>query len=180
MLTPIYDLCLKWQEEEEEDEGKGRGNMRRRNPEEEHDSGILSDAARLCCLVRFLVFFEPQRYVRQRLPRLGLFGFPPKLLTSFLRGFVVATARGLVVAPASRYVTARGKLALRNRIFGRAMSGFVMREERRLQAAAAARIADKRLHPTDQGIIPAAQRGDVADVLSYLISDANCVNARDV
>ena len=39
-----------------------------------------------------------------------------------------------------------------------------------LQAAAAARIAGK------HGIVAAAKSGDVADVLSYLIADANCVN----
>ena len=61
----------------------------------------------------------------------------------------------------------------RNRIFARVMSGFVMREEVRLQAAAAARIAGK------SGNIDAAKSGDVADVLSYLIADANCVNERD-
>ena len=59
-----------------------------------------------------------------------------------------------------------------NRIVARVMSGFVMREEVRLQAAAAARIAGK------SGIIAAAARGDVADVLSYLLVHANCVNER--
>ena len=39
-----------------------------------------------------------------------------------------------------------------------------------LQAAAAARIAGK------HGIVAAAKSGDVADVLSYLIARANCVN----
>jgi hypothetical protein len=60
-----------------------------------------------------------------------------------------------------------------NRIFARVMSGAVMREEGRLQAAAAARIAGK------SGVIAAAQSGDVADVLSYLMADAKCVNERD-
>ena len=50
------------------------------------------------------------------------------------------------------------------------MSGFVVVP---LQAAAAARIASK------SGIIGAASSGDVADVLSYLIADANNVNERD-
>jgi hypothetical protein len=60
-----------------------------------------------------------------------------------------------------------------NRIVARVMSGAVMREEVRLQAAAAARIAGKR------GVIAAASSGDVADVLSYLIADADCVNECD-
>jgi ankyrin repeat protein len=50
------------------------------------------------------------------------------------------------------------------------MSGFVVREGVRLQAAAAARIAGK------SGIGAAATSGDVADVLSYLITHANCLN----
>ena len=50
------------------------------------------------------------------------------------------------------------------------MSGFVVVP---LQAAAAARIAGK------SGVIAAAVSGDVADVLSYLIADANCVNDCD-
>ena len=57
-------------------------------------------------------------------------------------------------------------------IFARAMSGFVVREEVLLQADAAARIAGK------SGVIDAAGSGNVADVLSYLVSDANCVNER--
>ena len=55
----------------------------------------------------------------------------------------------------------------------RVMSGFVAREEVLLQADAAARIAGK------SGVIAAAARGNVADVLSYLVADANCVNERD-
>ncbi len=39
-----------------------------------------------------------------------------------------------------------------------------------LQAAAAARIAGK------HGIVAAARSGDVADVMSYSIAHANCVN----
>ena len=49
----------------------------------------------------------------------------------------------------------------------------VSREKMQLQAAAAARIAGK------CGIIAAARRGAVADVLSFLIARANCVNERD-
>ena len=60
-----------------------------------------------------------------------------------------------------------------NRIVARVMSGAVMREEGRLQAAAAHRIAGK------GDVIASAKSGDVADVLSYLIADANCVNERD-
>ena len=59
-----------------------------------------------------------------------------------------------------------------NRIFARVMSGAVLREEVRLQAAAAARIAGKRF-------IAVALTGNVADVLSYLIADAKSVNERD-
>jgi hypothetical protein len=62
---------------------------------------------------------------------------------------------------------------LMHRICARAMSGFVVREEVLLQADAAARIAGKR------GVIAAAKSGNVADVLSYLIADANCVNERE-
>jgi hypothetical protein len=54
------------------------------------------------------------------------------------------------------------------------MSCFVMREEVQLQADAAARIAGK------SGVIDAAASGNVADVLSYLTADANCVNERGV
>jgi hypothetical protein len=64
-------------------------------------------------------------------------------------------------------------MMLRNRIFARVMSGAVMREEVRLQANAAARIAGK------CGVIAAATNGNVVDVLSYLIDDAKCVNERD-
>ena len=63
-------------------------------------------------------------------------------------------------------------MILRNRIFARVMSGAVVREEERLQVAAAARIAGK------SGVISATRSGDVADVLSYLVADANCVNER--
>ena len=53
------------------------------------------------------------------------------------------------------------------------MSVFVIREEVRLQDAAAARIAGQ------CGVIAAAKSGNVADLLSYLVADANCVNERD-
>ena len=61
-----------------------------------------------------------------------------------------------------------------HRICARAMSGlaFVVREEVLLQADAAAHIAGK------SGVIAAAKSGKIADVLSYLIADANCVNER--
>jgi hypothetical protein len=139
------------------------------------DSGILSDFvnfARVCLLVRFALFFESRRSLRQRLPTLGQLVFPPKLLRRFLRGGVLFTAHGLVIAPAGVYNDAGQIMIWRNRIVARVMSGFVMREERRLLAAADARIAGK------NGINAAARRGDVADVLSYLITDANCVNQR--
>ena len=55
----------------------------------------------------------------------------------------------------------------------RVMSGAVMKEEKRLQAAAAARIAGK------SGVIDAAASGNVSDVLNYVIADANCVKKRD-
>jgi hypothetical protein len=57
-----------------------------------------------------------------------------------------------------------------NRICARVMSGFVVVP---LQADAAARIACK------SDTIDLAASGGVADVLSYLIGDANCVNERD-
>ena len=49
-----------------------------------------------------------------------------------------------------------------------------MREKARLQAAAADRIVFK------ISFFDAAGSGDVADVLSHLITDANCVKKRDV
>ena len=139
----------------------------------DRDSGILSDAARLCFLVQFALYFESRRSLRQRLPTLGQLAFPSKLLRRFLRGCVVFTAHGLVIAPASVYVDAETEMIWMNRIVARVMSGAVMREEGRLQAAAAHRIAGK------GGVIARARGGDVADVLSYLIADANCVNERD-
>ena len=141
--------------------------------EEDHDSGILVRAARMCFLVRFALCFELRHSLRQRLTRVGQLGFPSKLLRRFLRGFVVATAHGLVTVTGGVCVTASNKIILRNRIFARVMSGCVVREEGQLQAAAATRIAGK------SGVRSAARRGDVADVLSYLITRANCVNKRD-
>ena len=132
----------------------------------DRDSGILSDVALLRLLVPSL-----SESLRQQLPALGQLSFPPKLLRRFLRGCVVSTAQRLVTTPAGVHVAARKKM---NRIFARVISGVVMREEVRLQAAAAARIAGKR----GSGIIGAAASGDVASVLSYLIAGANCVNAR--
>ncbi len=136
----------------------------------DRDSGILSDVALLRLLVPSL-----SESLRQQLPGLGQLAFPPKLLRRFLRGCVVSTAHRLVTAPAGVPVTARKKM---NRIFARVMSGFVIREEVRLQAAAAAYIAGKRGQVFSGSIIGAAASGDVASVLSYLITRANCVNAR--
>jgi hypothetical protein len=158
MATSIHDLCLEWHSSASAPD---------------RDLGIRDDVALLCCLVRFALFFEQRRSLRQPLPKLGHLGLPPKLLRRFLRGFVVATTHGLVAAPASVYDVVEKNLFLRNRIFARVMSGFVLREEVLLQAAAAARIAGK------SGVIAAAKSGHVADVLSYLIADANCVNERD-
>ena len=138
----------------------------------DRDSGILSHAARLCFLVQFALYFESRRSLRQRLPTLGQLAFPSKLPRRFLRGCVVFTAHGLVIAPASVYVDAETEMIWMNRIVARVMSGAVMREEGRLQAAAAHRIAGK------GSVIARAGSGDVADVLSYLIADANCVNER--
>ncbi len=128
---------------------------------------ILIDVA----LLRLLVPSLPES-LRQQLPGLGQLAFPPKMLRRFLRGCVVSTAHRLVTAPAGVDNTAMKKM---NCIFARVMSGFVVREEVRLQAAAAARIAGKR----GSGIVGAATGGDVASVLSYLIACANCVNARE-
>ena len=151
----------------------------------DRDSGILSDAACLCFLVRLALYFESRRSLRQQLPTLGQLAFPSKLLRRFLRGCVVFTAHGLVIAPASVYVDAREKEIWMNRIFARVMSGFVVV---RLQAAAAARIAGKggvvdasRINDVADMLNwrDAAESGNVADVLSYLIADANRVNKRD-
>ena len=119
---------------------------------------------------RSCALFRAAALSAQRLPRLGQLAFPPKLLRRFLRGFVVATAHGLVTAPASVFVTLKKKKIWMNRIVARVMSGAVVV---RLQAAAAARIAFK------SGVIDAAGSGNVADVLCYLLADANCVNECD-
>jgi hypothetical protein len=148
------------------------------NSAPDDDSGILKGFVHLCfdvLLVRFVLFFQPRRSLRQPLPALAQLAFPPKLLQRFLRGFVVSTAHRFAIAPACVYVDARKKLIWRNCIFARVMSGFVVREEVQLQAAAAAHIARKGHY---WGIIDAAQSGDVADVLSHLIAHANSVNKR--
>ena len=156
----MYDFCLE---------------QLSRVPASGRHSGILSDCdvTRLCFLVRLALFFEPRRSLRQRLPRLGQLAFPSKLLRRFLRGFFVATAQGLATTPASVHVDIEVQRDWMHRMCARAMSGFVVREEVLLQADAAARIAGK------SGVIAAAVSGDVADVLSFLIADANCVNERD-
>jgi hypothetical protein len=123
----------------------------------------------LCYLARFALYIPPL-CLRQRLPGLGQLAFQSTLLRRFLRGCVVFTAHGLVTAPASVCVGARDKTIWMNRIFARVMSGFVVVP---LQAAAAVRIAGK------SGVFAAAQSGDVADALSYLIADVNSVNERD-
>jgi hypothetical protein len=158
METSIHELCLIWHSSAFDPDP---------------NSGIPARLAFLYLLVRFALYFEPRRSLRQRLPRLGQLAFPPNLLRRFLRGFVVAAARGLVTAPAVVHVGAEEQNIWMHRICARAMSGFVAREKVRLQAAAAARIAGK------SGVIAAAKSGDVADVLSYLIAHANCVYKRD-
>ena len=155
MATSIPELCLIWLSSAFDPDP---------------NSGIPARLAFLHLLVRFVLYFEPRRSLRQRLPTLGQLAFPSKLLRRFLRGCVVFTAHGLVIAPASVYVDAETEMIWTNRIVARVMSGAVVV---RLQAAAAARIAGK------GGVIDAAESGDVADVLSYLIADANCVNERD-
>ncbi len=160
----IYDFCLKRHPREPAPDELQK-------EEEEEDSNILCDVALLSFQVRFTLY-SPPLSLRQRLPTLGQLAFPSKLLRRFLRGCVVFTAHGLVIAPASVYDDAETEMIWMNRIVARVMSGTVMREEVRLQAAAAHRIAGK------SGIIEAANSGNVADVLSYLIADANCVNKR--
>ena len=164
MARSIHDVCLELVSS-------------RSAPEEEE--GILRYFAFLCYLARFALYFPPLS-LRQRLPTLGQLAFPSKLLRRFLRGCVVLTAHGLVIAPASVcracgsasvYVDAATEMIWMNRIVARVISGAVVV---RLQAAAAHRIAGKR------GVIARAESGDVADVLSYLIADANCVNKRDL
>ena len=160
MQKYLYEFCLKLLSTAS---GPGR------------HSDSLSDChvARRRFLIRLVLYFEPRRSLRQRSPRLGKLAFPSKLLRRFLRGCVVFTAHGLVTAPASVCDDARKKTIWMNCIVARVMSGAVVREEGRLQAAAAARIAGK------SGVIAAAESGDVADVLIYLIADANSVNERD-
>ena len=64
------------------------------------------------------------------------------------------------------------------RIVARVMSGFVMREEGLLQAAAAARIDS--IIEDEIDFIAAAQRGRLGDMLCYFIADdANCENEYD-
>ncbi len=80
-----------------------------------------------------------------------------------------------------------------NRIVARVMSGAVMKEEGRLQAAAAARILSRHDYIgedsprgisefqmsciiKDDGVIFAAGIGDVDGVLCYLLADANCAS----
>ena len=151
MASSIHDVCLELV-------------SRRSAPEEEE--AILRYFAFLCYIARFALYIPPL-CLRQRLPGLGQLAFPSTLLQRFLRGCVVFTAHGLVTAPASVCVGAREKTIWMNRIVARVMSGFVVVP---LHAAAAARIEGK------SGIIIS---GDVADVLSYLIADANSVNVRD-
>ncbi len=163
----------------------------------DRDPGFLRDAALLLYLVRFALFFEPRRSCR-RLPRLGQLVFPPKLLRRFLRGCAVATAHGLVTAPSGVYVDAMEKMIWKNRIVARVISGFVMSEVVQLQAAAAAHIVDGLEICVPWGCPPpgylsayiargvistfikAAERGDVAFMLSYLMAHPDCyVNARE-
>ena len=160
MAKSIPELCLIW-----------RSSAFDPDP----NSGIPARLAFLHLLARFALYFEPRRSLRQRLPTLGQLAFPSKLLRRFLRGFVVATAHGLVTAPASVHVDMEEKKqkVWMHRMCARAMSGFIVREEVLLPADAAARIAGK------SGVIAAAGSGNVADVLSYLVADANCVNKRD-
>ncbi len=194
MKKYMYDFCLErhsiasaLQEPGEEEE------------EDDHDSGILSDVALLYFLVRSALFFPPLS-LRHPLPRLGQLESPPKLLRRFQRGCVVFTAHGLATAPSIVYVHAMTKMIWRKHIVARVMSGFVTREEVRLQAAAAARVdtfrrkSDEMNFKSDEmdfksdemdfnsdemDFIAAAQRG-VDYVLSYLIADdACCLNECD-
>ena len=160
----MYDFCIERHSASAPEEPE--------KVEEDRDSGILSDVALLYFLVRYALFFPPLS-LRQRLPRLGQLESPPKLLRRFLRGCTVATAHGLVTAPASVYVDVRTKMIWSKRIVARVMSGFVMREEGLLQAAAAARIGS--IIEDEIDFIAAGQRGRLGDMLCYLIADdANC------
>jgi hypothetical protein len=160
MAISIHDVCL---------ELVSSRSKPKKVKREEGLSDIVSDFALLCYLARYALY-SPPLCLRQRLPELGQLAFPSTLLRRFLRGGVVATAHGLVTAPASVFVTARKKKIWMNRVFARVMSGFVVLP---LQAAATDRIE---FNPE---VNAAAASGDVADVLSYLIADANCVNKRD-
>ena len=124
-----------------------------------------------CRLLHVVLRFRAQR-LGQPLslpPDYRLLEITPLQLQRFLRSCVLVTADALVTPPASVYLDKNAQLNLRSCIFARVMSGFVSREEMQLQAAAAARIAGK------SGVRSAARRGDIADVLSYLIADATCV-----
>ncbi len=160
MASSIHDVCLKL------DSSRSKPKKVKR---EEGLKDILSDFKLLCYLARYALYSPPLCF-RQRLPALGQLEFPSKLLRRFLQGCVVFTAHGHVTAPAGVFVTARKKKIWMHRIVARVMSGFVVAP---LQAAAAARIAGK------SGVIDTGRSGDVADVLSYLIADANSVNERD-
>ncbi len=182
MARSIHDVCLELvsrrstpEEEKEEREEEEEGILSDfvflcyLARFEEEVEGILGDFVFLCYLARFALYLPPL-CLRQRLPELGQLAFPSTLLRRFLRGCVVFTAHGLVTAPASVCVGAREKTIWMNRIFARVMSGVVVLPQ---QAAAARCIAGK------SGVIAAAESGDVADVLSYLIADANSVNKYD-
>ena len=169
MASSIHDVCLELVSSRSKPK-KVKGSAPKKVKREEELKDILSDFKLLCYLARYALY-SPPLCLRQRLPGLGQLAFPSTLLRRFLRGCVVFTAHGLVTAPASVFVTARKKKIWMNRVFARVMSGFVVVP---LQAAAADRIAGK------SGVIDAAESGNVADVLSYLIADANCVNDRSV
>jgi hypothetical protein len=154
-----YDLCLK---------------LASNKLPPDDDPGILADVAHMCVLVRFSLFFT-RRSLRQPLPSLAHLAVPPLRLQRFLRGCVAFTADALVTAPArdvSVFVEAQKKMIWGNCIFMRVLNGIVVKEEVRLQATAAVRIARK------SGVIAAAASGDVDDVLSYLIAHENCVYER--
>ena len=159
----MYDFCI-----ERHSSASAPEEPEKVTVEEDHDSGILSNVALLYFLVRYVLFFPPLS-LRQRLPRLGQLKSPPKLLRRFLRGCTVATAHGLVTAPASVYVYVMTKMIWSKRIVARVMSGFVMREEGLLQAAAAARI--NIIIEDEIDFIAAGQRGRLGGMLSYLIAD---------
>ena len=169
MQKHVYDSCLEC--------------IRLIHPHGDQLESIVGDVARMSCLVRFALFWH-RRSLRQPLLSPGHLTFPPKLLRRgrlrlrFLRagaGCAVATAHRLVTAPASVSDDASFKMIWRNRIFARVMSGFVMRQEVLLQAAAAARIVG---YPQN-GILRAATDGYSDVVLGFLITHANCVNEHD-